>query len=114
MTNDNNIKNVMNIITQLTLTLTHDLSTHLVAIKLGANATKDYLPRLIDGYLLAQHYDLNVTSIPSCDLEILSRTVRNIESEAGDALIHLNELVNRLKVIEHNLCNNIDYSCNEN
>jgi signal transduction histidine kinase len=105
MTNDDDTKKIMKTIAQLIRTLTHDLSTPLVAIKLGAHATNRYLPQLIDGYLLAKNNNLNVAPIQLRDLEILSRTIDNIENEARDALVHLNELIESLQAIEKNLCN---------
>lgn len=71
-------------------TVNHELRTPLVAIESGINAVKHYLPKLIESYNFARSKQIDVPSIQPKHIEILSRTLENVEREARFAATYLN------------------------
>ncbi len=91
---------ISNDLEQLSRNINHELRTPLVAIQLGINAVKDYLPQLIESYAVANRNNLVTSVIHPRHLATLSRTLENVEREAHFAAAYLNMLMLNLKEIK--------------
>jgi signal transduction histidine kinase len=77
----------------------HELRTPLIAIKMGVNAVKDYLPPLIEGYRIAKENKLVIPLVQPRHLTILQRMLENVEEEVGFAEAYLNNLAVNLQSV---------------
>lgn len=81
-------------------TLAHELRTPLGAIKSGIAGFKNYLPELMNGYLLAKKNKLLVTKMRKDHLEILPSILESIDNEANHASNIIEILLTNIKHAE--------------
>jgi hypothetical protein len=75
--------------------MSHELRTPLAAIKTGVSGVKDFLPALIESYHMAVKNRLPVPEIQPRHLEVLTKTLDNVEKEAQFISDYVNKLLGR-------------------
>lgn len=96
------IANGSNVLEKLTRSINHELRTPLTAIKIGVDAMKDYLPKLVEGYRSAQQQGIELPAIQDRHLEALANVLENIKCEANFSMHYLNMLSLNLQTIHTN------------
>lgn len=72
--------------------IAHELRTPLLGIKSGAAGLRQYLPTLLEGYLLAKEHGLSVRTIRQAHLDAMGGVLARIEGEAN----HSNMVIDML------------------
>ena len=73
--------------------LSHELRTPMATIKTGISGVKDFLPALIAAYKIAQSRNLPIPEIQSRHLDMLTKTLNNVEKEARFVSDYINNLL---------------------
>lgn len=80
----------------LGLNLSHDIRTPLASIKAGASGIRDFLPFLIDAYHKANNANLLTDRIQPYQIELLTKTLGNIEISANIANEQISTFIENL------------------
>jgi two-component system CAI-1 autoinducer sensor kinase/phosphatase CqsS len=78
--------------------IAHELRTPLLGIKSGAAGLREYLPALLDGYLLAKKQGLPVEPIRLAHLNSMNGVLERIEGEADHSNVIIDMLLMNIRV----------------
>jgi two-component system CAI-1 autoinducer sensor kinase/phosphatase CqsS len=78
--------------------IAHELRTPLLGIKSGAAGLREYLPSLLDGYLLAKKQGLPVEPIRLAHLNSMNGVLERIEGEADHSNVIIDMLLMNIRV----------------